>query len=275
MSLPELRIDPLSGLRTIFTGAAGALAPADGAAGETLPPPRPGANPSRDLFWSAPAYGVEEVLADAPGPASSLSECGEEQIVAAAERWRERMRAHADAACLHLTVSDRTQKPRGIETRLYALPFVPAVIARERERFNSYTTQTMGGNALADLVAEEVRQRERIVAIDEEAVCIAPYASRVPYQLMIAPRRPRARFEDDGPTGARLLHSALVRLRRRLGAQVPLLLWVRTAPRGGEHYCWRIDLLPRPAEPGALELGAGLSVNALAPELAAAQLREV
>ena len=64
-----------------------------------------------------------------------------------------------------------------------------------------------------------MRRRERIVAIDDEAVAIAPYGSRLPYQLMIAPRRPRARFEDDGPTGAALLHDVLGRLARRLGAE--------------------------------------------------------
>ena len=75
------------------------------------------------------------------------------------------------------------------------------MIARERERFGSYATRTMGQNLLEDLVAEEVRIRERIVAIDDEAVLIAPYASSLPFQLMLAPRTPRARFEDDGPTG--------------------------------------------------------------------------
>ena len=95
---------------------------------------------------------------------------------------------------------------------------MPAAIARERERFGAYATRTMGGNLLADLVQEEVRLRERIVAIDDEAVLMAPYASRLPFQLMLAPRRPRARFEDDGPTGAALLHDALRRLGRRLGA---------------------------------------------------------
>ena len=48
----------------------------------------------------------------------------------------------------------------------------------------------MGQSLLGDLVAEEVRLRERIVAIDEEAVLMAPYASRLPFQLMLAPRRP-------------------------------------------------------------------------------------
>lgn len=274
MSGPQLRIDPLSGLRTILADGEQMLSGQGDPQAATSPPPRPGANPSRDLFWSAPAQGVEELLEDAPGPAGCLSECSQQQVVVAAERWRERMRAHADAACLHLAVSDRTAEPWGVEARLYALPFVPAVLARERESFNAYCTRTMGGNALADLVAEEVRQRERIVAIDEEAVCIAPYASRVAYQLMIVPRRPRARFEDDGPTGARLLHDALARLRRRLGPRVLLMMWVRTAPRGGEHYCWRIDLMPRPLAPSALEFGTGLGVNALAPERAAAELRE-
>ena len=38
---------------------------------------------------------------------------------------------------------------------------------------------------------------------------------------MLAPRPPRARFEDDGPLGAALLHDALSRLARgaRLAAR--------------------------------------------------------
>ena len=78
---------------------------------------------------------------------------------------------------------------------------------------------------------EEVKLGDRIVAIDDEAVLMAPYGGRLPYQLMLAPRTPRPRFEDDGPTGAALLHDALRRLGRRLGHQPPLNLWVRSAPR--------------------------------------------
>jgi UDPglucose--hexose-1-phosphate uridylyltransferase len=132
----------------------------------------------------------------------------------------------------------------------------------------------MGGNLLADLVQEEVRRRDRVVAVDDEAVLIAPYGARVPFQLLLAPRRPRARFEDDGPSGAALLHDALQRLARRLGASPPLNLWVRTAPRGAEHYCWRIDVLPRLAHLAGLELGTGVYLNVVAPEQAAAELRD-
>jgi UDPglucose--hexose-1-phosphate uridylyltransferase len=105
-------------------------------------------------------------------------------------------------------------------------------------------------------------------------VAMAPYASRVPFQLMIAPRRARARFEDDGPLGAALLHDVLWRLRRRLGASPPLNLWVRTAPSGADQFGWRIDILPRLTHLAGLELGAGVHLCIVAPEQAAAELRE-
>ena len=119
-----------------------------------------------------------------------------------------------------------------------------------------------------------MRRRERLVAVDDEAVLLAPYASRLPFQLMLAPRRPRARFEDDGPSGAALLHDALQRLERRLGASPPLNLWVRTAPRGADSFCWRIDILPRLTPLAGLELGTGLHLCIVAPERAAAELRD-
>jgi UDPglucose--hexose-1-phosphate uridylyltransferase len=53
-----------------------------------------------------------------------------------------------------------------------------------------------------------------------------------------------------------------------------LTLWVRTAPRGAEHYCWRIDVLPRLGHLAGLELGTGVYLNVLAPEQAAAELRD-
>jgi len=158
--------------------------------------------------------------------------------------------------------------------QLYALDFVPAPVAREREAFAAHAVRTMGRNLLEDVVQEEVRRRERVVAIDDDAVLLAPFASRVPYQLMLAPRRPRKRFEEDGPTGARLLHDALRRLARQLGANPPLNLWVRTAPRGAEEFCWRIDVLPRVTDLAGLELGAGLHLNIVSPEQAAAELRD-
>ncbi len=326
--MPEIRIDPLTGLRAIVAGdranrpGGGLSAPpaqpldretdpfAEGhedrtppevyavrpnggapntpgwtvrvvpnlypALSENPPQPEPEANP--DLFWAGPARGAHEVIVNAPDPVISLSELEPEQVAAAMEVWRERMRTHREAAYVHLIVNERREAGASLphtHAQLYALDFVPAAIARERERFGAYATRTMGGNLLADLVQDEVRRRERIVAIDEETVLMAPYGARVPFQLMIAPRTPRLRFEDDGPLGARMLHGALSRLARRLGANPPLNLWVRTAPRGSDYFCWRIDILPRLTHLAGLELGAGVNLNIVSPEQVAAELREV
>jgi UDPglucose--hexose-1-phosphate uridylyltransferase len=242
---------------------------------EDPPPPRPEAN--ADLFWSAPARGAHEVVINSPRPVVSLSQLAADQVAAAAEAWRERIRAHPEAAYVHVIVNERREAGASLphtHAQVYAMDFVPAAIARERERFGAYATRTMGGNLLADLVQEEVRRRDRVVAIDDDTVLIAAYAGRVPFQLMIAPRTPRARFEDDGPTGAAMLHDALNRLARRLDSPPPLNLWIRTAPQGAETFCWRIDILPRLTHLAGLELGAGVNLNIVAPERAAAELRE-
>ena len=194
--------------------------------------------------------------------------------------WRQRMRTHTEngAAYVHVIVNERREAGASLphtHAQIYALDFVPSVVARERERFGAYAQRTMGANLLQDLVQEEVKLRERIVAIDDEAVLMAPYGAQLPFQLMLAPRVPRARFEDDGPTGAALLHDGLNRLGRKLGNVPPLNLWVRTAPLGADHFCWRIDVVPRLTHMAGLELGAGVHLNIVAPEQAAAELREV
>ena len=326
--MPELRIDPLTGLRVIVAGERGSrpgafldfarrepidpesdpfaaghedrtppevyalrdngawrvrvvpnLYPAlsENDAGDAGSDPLATGRGEPDLFASRPAHGSHEVVVNAPDPVSSLAELQPEQVETAMSVWRERMRAHADAAYVHVIVNEGKEAGASLphtHAQLYALPFVPAAVARERERFTAYSDRTQGRNLLEDLVQEEVRRRERIVAIDDEAVAIAPFAARVPFHVMLAPRRPAARFADDGPLGARLLHQVLNRLGAALGTLPPLNMWVRTAPRDAAHFCWRIEIMPRLAQLAGLEIGTGVHLNVLAPEDAAKRLRD-
>jgi UDPglucose--hexose-1-phosphate uridylyltransferase len=230
-----------------------------------------------ELFYAQPARGAHEVIVNGPQSVPSLAELPSEQVAAAVEVWRARMRAHEDAASVQLIVNERREAGASLahtHAQLYALELVPADVARERERAGAYTTRTMGHTLLEDVIAEEIRRGERIVAVDEEAVLLAPYASRTPFALMLAPRRPCARFETD-TVGAALLYDGLCRLARLLGSSPPLNLWVRTAPRGVDQFCWRIDIAPRLTHLAGLELATGLSLNIVAPEHAAALLRDV
>ena len=330
--MPELRIDPLSGLRVIVAAERGARPGAwlDSAGRppvdpdtdpfreghEDRTPPeiyalRPGGGTSNgpgwlarvipnlypalldgetdtadplasgrgepDLFAVRPASGAHEVIVNTPDSVSSLHDLGPEGLARAMGVWQERIRAHSGSGYTHLIVNEGREAGASLphtHAQLYALPFVPAAVARERERFTAYSHRTHGRNLLADLLQEEVRRRDRLVAVDGEAVAICPFAARVPFHVQVVPRSPEPRFEDDGPLGAAILHEVLDRLAAVLGGVPPFNLWVRTAPRGAEHFCWRIELMPRLVQLAGLEMGAGVHLNVLAPEAAAGQLRE-
>jgi UDPglucose--hexose-1-phosphate uridylyltransferase len=229
-----------------------------------------------DLFRSEPAHGAHEVIVNVPRHAVSMAELSDGELAAALAAWRERMRVHADeSAYVHLIVNEGPAAGASLEhthAQLYALRFVPVDAARERERTRAYHERTMGAHMLEDVATEEVRRRERVVAVDDEAVLLCPWASRSPFELRIVPRRPTPRFElAEG--GAAMLATALRALTTALGATPQFNHWVRSAPRGADEFCWHIDLLPRLTVRAGFELGTGVEINTYPPERAAADLR--
>ena len=229
-----------------------------------------------DLFTRLPATGSHEVIVHAPQHVTSLTELDDDAFAGAVAAWRERMRAHPEAHYLHLIVNEGPDAGASLEhshAQLYALPFVPVEVARERERFAAYHQRTNGGHLLSDIASEEVRRRERLVAIDDDAMLVCPWASRAPFELRVIPRRTAARFEDDGETGTEMIRTALMSLASLFGAAPQLNLWVRTAPRGAEDYGWHVDIVPRLTVRAGFEMGTGVDINVYPPERAAADLR--
>lgn len=226
------------------------------------------------------ASGAHEVIINSPRSVQSLGELTADELEHVTHAWATRIAAHADAAqvsYVHLCVNEGRVAGASLphtHSQLYALPFVPALIARERERMRAYHEQTQGHTMLEDVIADEVRSGERVVAISDDAVLIAPFASNFPFQMMLVPRKPSARFDKGAQQASPLLHKAFVALKQVFGSTPPLNLWVRTAPDGAVGYCWRIDIVPRLTQPASLELGTGVHINSVAPEAAALALRE-
>ncbi|HVY78020.1 MAG TPA: DUF4921 family protein [Solirubrobacterales bacterium] len=252
------------------SGDAGAFA----SAGDPLLESRRAGEP--DLFSSRPASGAHEVLINSPEHATAMCELSDGQLAAAVATWRERMRVHAGASYVQLIVNEGSGAGASLEhshAQLYALDFVPAAVARERERVGAYAERTAGGSLLSDVLVEEVRRRERLVAIDDEAALVCPWASRSPFELRIVPRAAAPSFADD-TAGAAMLATALRLLAERFDGSPELNLWVRTAPRGGEHFHWHIDIAPRLSIKASFEFATGVDINTYPPERAAADLRE-
>jgi UDPglucose--hexose-1-phosphate uridylyltransferase len=231
-----------------------------------------------DLFRRIPAAGSHEVIVHSPEHETSLGALGGDAFAGAIGAWRARMAALADeAAYLHLIVNEGPLAGASLEhshAQLYALGFVPADVARERERAAAYHQRTMGSHLLGDVAVEEVRRRERLVAIDDDAMLVCPYASRSPFELRVIPRRPAPDFHADGEVGTAAIATAFRALEAAFGAVPQLNLWVRTAPRGVAEFCWHVDVVPRLTVRAGFEAGTGVDVNVYPPERAAADLRE-
>lgn len=107
------------------------------------------------------------------------------------------------------------------------------------------------------------------IAEQDGVVLLCPRVSRLPYELLIAPVEPESHAFESGrlAPALRLLGAGVRRLHAVTGV-VPLNAWLHDT----EH--WHIEVLPRTAVLAGIELGAGVYLNAVPPEDAAAALRD-
>jgi UDPglucose--hexose-1-phosphate uridylyltransferase len=270
-------MDGAGGADPVLAGGDGAARGESGFASADDPLGQTSRGAPADPFASTPARGAHEVIVNAPEHVATMAELSPERLAGAVDAWRQRIRAHAaDSAYCHLIVNEGSEAGASLvhtHAQLYALDFVPVAVARERERFAAYNERTAGGHLLEDVGAEEVRRGDRLVAVDDEALLVCPWASRSPFELRVIPRRPAPSFEDDG-SGTEMIGTALRAVAELLDAP-PLNMWVRTAPSDAGEFHWHVDILPRLTIRAGFELGTGVEVNTYPPERAAAELRRV
>jgi UDPglucose--hexose-1-phosphate uridylyltransferase len=113
------------------------------------------------------------------------------------------------------------------------------------------------------------RPRGETVLESNGLVVSCPWASRVPYETVIAPVEPESHgLASPELPGALGLLAHVVRRLHGLEGPVPLNAWLEQGE--GD---WRLVLFPRLTILAGLELGTGIHVNTLPPEEAAARLR--
>ena len=208
-----------------------------------------------------PAFERQEVVVHSPEHKRSLAELDREQLDLVAEAWRLRAEAaRVQGTYLFAGVNEGRAAGASLlhsHSQLVWLSEEPPVPSAERGE----------SCRLCEYLERELADGARVVEERGGLVLLCPYASRSPYECLIAPLE----HEEDGygprlGAGLDLVAEALRRL-GTLGGQRPMNLWLHEAGH------WHIELLPRLNVYASLELGAGHYINTLAPEQAAADLR--
>ncbi len=209
-----------------------------------------------------PALERQEVLVSTPRHARSLAELDDAELALIAEAWRSRAAAASAAGFGYVQALLNEGREAGASlphshTQLAWIREVPPAVAAERTR--------AGDCGVCELVA----RGQNVIVERGGVVVMAHPAGRLPYELLIAP----AEHEPDGfgdrlGVALALLAEAIRRLHAAVGGAVPLNAWLHT----GGH--WHLEVVPRLTVMAGLELGAGIYVNAVAPEDAATALRE-
>lgn len=233
-----------------------------------------------------PAWGLHEVIVETREHDRDLDGFAPGHLAEVVRMYRDRQRAlEAEPGVAAVTVFRNRGRRAGSSqshphAQAIATGVLPAALDRRAAIARAHA-HSEGRSLLAELVARELALEARVVGATEAFVVLCPFAPHRAYETWIVPRRTGATsfaaLDDEllAPLAAALADA--VRRVRAVTRDAAYNLIVRTPPVGhaADAPGWHLELLPRTGGDAGFELGTGMDVVPVAPELAAAELRAV
>jgi UDPglucose--hexose-1-phosphate uridylyltransferase len=243
------------------------------------------AAPDSPLFRRAPGFGYHEVLIESPRHGSPFPDLPTDQRRTVVRVARDRVRALAEHRGIRGVLLFENAGPESGGTlwhphaQLVATPIDLPRVEEELRAVRARRTPTSGRCPVEEILEAEERAGVRRIAERGGLVAVAPYASALPYEVRIVPRRHFASFAEATDAETEALAELLAALLRALVAEAPRASynWFAASlppshpDRSLLH--WQLTVAPRLVRPDGFEIGGGIEVNPVAPETAAARLR--
>ena len=253
-------------------------------------------------------YGRHEVMIDHPQHGVAVHEMSEAHLCLLFAAYQERMEQlyRSNPRLRYVLVFKNFGPAAGASiahthSQIIATPVVPDNVQLEVENSRIYFEKNhrcifcaLIDEALTfeatlyDRESGEIRRKldvgQFVTERSRKFIAIKPFASRFEWEVHILPLSHQSDFlaapADDFADLARVMRRTMARLDAVLGgAQYNYFLHsVPHAPAFGDcgpSYHWHIEICPRTSIPTGFELGSGLFVNTVSPEMAAAKLRAV
>ena len=246
------------------------------------------------VYRVEPAQGATEVIVYSDDHDATLESLGVERVRLLIDVWAARyaeLGSREDVAYVFLfenrgeAMGVTLHHPHG---QIYGYPEVPPLPARELDAARQHLARR-GTCVLCDVVAQERSEAVRIVAQNDVFLAFVPFAARFPYEVHITASRHVPSLLDLSDPDRRELAALLIEVVRRydglFGFRLPYVMSVHQAPTDDRDWepvsHLHIEFTPfhRTADRlkylAGSELGGGAFLNDVAPEQAAASLRDV
>ncbi len=231
------------------------------------------------VFTQATAGGIHEILILSPEHDASWSMITEEQAGLVMAALRDRIDEHSQLPNLRYTqaiVNSGREAGASLEHphgQLLGMSFVPRELAEEQARFARFA----GGCLLCTTLEAEEGAKHRVVYADSRVVVVCPFWSATPYEMLFVPRTHSAHFHrsatEDLVSVGRALRLCLIMLKERVGDIAYNVVFHSGPYRINQPFHWHVHLLPKATTRAGFEMGTGVAINIVAPELAAEELR--
>jgi UDPglucose--hexose-1-phosphate uridylyltransferase len=231
------------------------------------------------VFTEAPASGIHEILVLSPEHTTGWASLDGSQVALVMAAVRDRVDEHAHTAGLRYSqviVNAGREAGASIEhphAQLLGMPFVPRELVDEQAGFARFAA----GCVLCATIEAEESVGYRVVYADDRAVVLCPFWSGVPFEMLVIPRTHGPHLQTattpDLSAVGRAMRTGLRQLRDRLGDVAYNLVFHSAPYRVSGTYHWHVHVLPKLTSAAGFELGTGVMINIVPPELAADDLR--
>ncbi len=236
------------------------------------------------LYRRRTIRGAHEVIIESPEHRSSLAQLDDKHTYLVFDAFRQRLNYWRAHNALHYAVIfknvgyDAGASLYHTHSQLISANFVPPDVLRNCQRMQQYRSIYDRGY-FSDVIDNEIASGERIISTSKNFVVLAPFASNLPYTVLILPKAPAARFEE---IDDRMLNEFALLTRQVLQSLETVLpgaaynFVLHTSPfhdYWDNVFHWRMELFPRLTRVAGFEFGSDCFINPVMPEDAAARLR--
>jgi len=244
---------------------------------------------------SVSGVGAHEVIVECPESAREMADFRIDELAAVLTAWRARIVDLRQDTRLRYVLIFKNRGSEGgasvahAHSQLIATPIIPSVVAKELESARRHF-RNKERCLFCDLIHQEIELGARVAIETDRFVALNPYASALPFETWILPRRHGHDFatvDDAELHGLAVILRDLLRRIRWLLEDPPFNLVLHTAPsphpRPGHpddwstidvDFHWHLELVPRISRRAGFEWGSGYTINPTAPEEAARHLKQ-